>query len=86
MRYDLAADGTASTRRNSLMYSLPLRLSKFTYNASGLTASNTGATPIQVLQLESQPAAPSRPDLQLGDRRNPGKGSSSCLPIYASWV
>ena len=46
------ADQT-SIRPGSLLYSLPLQLSRFWYAPAGLSASTLGAVPIHCLQLES---------------------------------
>jgi hypothetical protein len=43
----------SSIRPGSLLYSLPLQLSRFGYSPAGLSPSSLGAVPIQCLQLES---------------------------------
>lgn len=51
----------AAIRPQSLLYSLPLQLSRFWYSPGGLTAAQLGASPIHVLQLEGDNSAGSPP-------------------------
>lgn len=80
------APSANAIRPNSLLYSLPLQFSAFRYSQTGLTAANTGATPIHVLELESgykppgsaHPGSPATPST-LGQ---PGPYSTTS-PLFA---
>lgn len=70
-------------RPSSLMYSLPLKFSRFTTSPTGLTAQKTGATPVHVLELETGPltAAPHASPGVVA----PGQSSpyATTAPLYA---
>jgi hypothetical protein len=70
-------------RPNSLMGSLPLQFSRFVYSETGITQSMTGASPIQVLQLEGsqQSGSPAPPASSPYGTTNPLYGLEYDLPL-----
>jgi hypothetical protein len=76
--------GKGGIRPNSLMYSLPLKLSGFAYNAAGLSAAATGATALHVLELESAALPVSSPPMAGSPPAATGTAPyTTSAPIYA---